>query len=60
MSPITCCGTAYAEGETSRGNAGVEEVNCLVFDMDRVPPDPKHLLEVSAAGLAPQCSRCAV
>jgi len=31
--------TKYAHGATSRGNAGVEVVSCLVFDLDRVPPD---------------------
>jgi hypothetical protein len=31
--------TRYADGATSRGNAGVEAVSCLVFDCDRVEPD---------------------
>jgi hypothetical protein len=35
--------TRYADGATSRGNAGVEVVSALVFDLDRVPPDPKRL-----------------
>jgi hypothetical protein len=35
--------TAYATGHTSRGNAGVEAVSCLVFDCDRVTPDPERL-----------------
>jgi hypothetical protein len=35
--------TAYVAGHTTRGNAGVESVSCLVFDCDRVPPDPKRL-----------------
>ncbi len=35
--------TRYADGATSRGNAGVHSVSCLVFDCDRVPPDPKRL-----------------
>jgi hypothetical protein len=35
--------TAYAAGQSTRGNAGVEAVSCLVFDLDRVPPDPKRL-----------------
>jgi hypothetical protein len=38
--------TAYVAGYTSRGNAGVEAVSCLVFDLDRVPPDPKRLERV--------------
>jgi hypothetical protein len=35
--------TLYGRGATSRGNAGVEAVSCLVFDCDRVPPDLKRL-----------------
>jgi hypothetical protein len=35
--------TLYAAGATTRGNAGVEAVSALVFDMDRVPPDPARL-----------------
>ena len=35
--------TKYAGGAKTRGNAGVEEVSCLVFDCDRVGPDPKRL-----------------
>jgi hypothetical protein len=35
--------TRYADDVTSRGNAGVEAVSALVFDLDRVPPDPKRL-----------------
>jgi hypothetical protein len=35
--------TLYADGMTSRANAGVAEVSALVFDLDRVPPDPKRL-----------------
>jgi hypothetical protein len=31
--------TRYADGMTSRSNAGVESVSCLVFDCDRVEPD---------------------
>jgi HNH endonuclease len=31
--------TRYADDATSRGNAGVEAVSCLVFDCDRVEPD---------------------
>ena len=27
----------------SRNNAGVHSVSCLVFDCDRVPPDPERL-----------------
>src|SRR5437667_448381 len=33
--------TAYTDGATSRGNAGVEAVSVLVFDLDRVPADPE-------------------
>jgi hypothetical protein len=42
--------TKYADGATSRGNAGVEAVSCLVFDCDRVPPDPKRLEHVYWVG----------
>src|SRR5881227_3158131 len=35
--------TRYADGATSRGNAGVASVSCLVFDCDRVPPDHERL-----------------
>jgi hypothetical protein len=35
--------TKYADGIPSRGNAGVESISCLVFDCDRVPPDPERL-----------------
>jgi hypothetical protein len=38
--------TRYADGSTSRGNAGVLEVSALVFDMDKVPPDPERLAGV--------------
>ena len=38
--------TRYADGASSRGNAGVLEVSALVFDMDRVPPDPERLAGV--------------
>jgi hypothetical protein len=31
--------TRYADGATSRTNAGVAAVSCLVFDCDRVEPD---------------------
>src|SRR6202035_2764332 len=37
------CPTRYADGASSRGNAGVDTVSALVFDLDRVPPDPKRL-----------------
>jgi putative DNA primase/helicase len=36
----------YADGASSRGNAGVESVSCLVFDLDRVPPDHERLAGV--------------
>jgi len=38
--------TLYAEGHTSRANAGVASVSALVFDMDKVPPDPERLAGV--------------
>jgi hypothetical protein len=38
--------TEYAPGHTSRGNAGVAAVSALVFDCDRVPPDPERLAGV--------------
>jgi HNH endonuclease len=40
-----CCWspTLYADSATTRGNAGVVSVSALVFDLDRVPPDPKRL-----------------
>jgi hypothetical protein len=36
----------YADGASSRGNAGVAEVSALVFDCDRVAPDPERLKDV--------------
>ena len=38
--------TRYADGATSRANAGVTAVSALVFDCDRVPPDPERLAGV--------------
>jgi hypothetical protein len=38
--------TLYADGATTRSNAGVVSVSALVFDLDRVPPDPKRLAGV--------------
>ena len=35
--------TQYADGATTRGNAGVELVSCLVFDCDRTAPDLERL-----------------
>jgi hypothetical protein len=35
--------TRYTADASSRGNAGVLEVSALVFDCDRVAPDPEHL-----------------
>jgi hypothetical protein len=35
---------------TSRANAGVESVSCLVFDCDRVPPDEERLQSVHWMG----------
>jgi HNH endonuclease len=42
--------TEYAPGHTTRGNAGVAAVSALVFDLDRVPPDPKRLESVCWIG----------
>jgi hypothetical protein len=42
--------TKYADGASSRGNAGVEAVSCLVFDCDRVPPDEERLADVCWLG----------
>jgi len=42
--------TEYADGATSRGNAGVLQVSALVFDLDRVPPDPERLAGVHWLG----------
>jgi len=42
--------TRYAAGASSRGNAGVEAVSMLVFDLDRVPPDPERLAGVHWLG----------
>ncbi|MDQ6674424.1 MAG: DUF4158 domain-containing protein [Chloroflexota bacterium] len=38
--------TRYADGANTRANDGVAEVSCLVFDCDRVPPDPERLANV--------------
>jgi hypothetical protein len=35
--------TRYVAGAKSRGNAGVLEISALVFDLDRIPPDPERL-----------------
>ena len=42
--------TLYADGMTSRANAGVAEISALVFDLDRVPPDPQRLDRVCWIG----------
>jgi hypothetical protein len=42
--------TRYAADANTRGNIGVEAVSCLVFDLDRVPPDPKRLEHVHWIG----------
>ncbi len=42
--------TLYANGATSRANAGVAAVSALVFDLDRVPPDPELLAGVCWIG----------
>ena len=42
--------TQYADGATSRANDGVHSVSCLVFDCDRVPPDPERLAGVCWIG----------
>jgi hypothetical protein len=43
-----CCWspTLYADGVKTRANAGVVSVSALVFDLDRVPPDPERLAGV--------------
>ncbi|MBV9172811.1 MAG: hypothetical protein JOZ81_22305, partial [Chloroflexi bacterium] len=33
----------YADGASTRGNAGVAAITALVFDLDRVPPDHDRL-----------------
>jgi hypothetical protein len=38
--------TRYADGASSRSNDGVLEVSALVFDCDRVAPDPERLAGV--------------
>jgi hypothetical protein len=38
--------TIYADGQATRGNAGVAAVSCLVFDCDRVSPDAERLAGV--------------
>jgi hypothetical protein len=38
--------TAYLPGCVTRGNAGVASVSALVFDCDRMPPDPERLGDV--------------
>jgi HNH endonuclease len=38
--------TLYADGMTSRSNAGVAEVSALVFDLDRVPPELSRLAHI--------------
>lgn len=38
--------TRYIDGATSRRNAGVVSISCLVFDLDRVPPDHQRLRDV--------------
>jgi hypothetical protein len=42
--------TKYADGASSRRNAGVAAVSCLVFDCGRVPPDPNRLAGVCWIG----------
>jgi hypothetical protein len=49
--------TRFADGASSRGNAGVREVSALVFDVDRVPPDPERLDGVYWLGHAPWSHR---
>jgi hypothetical protein len=38
--------TEYAPGHTTRNNAGLASASALVFDCDRVPPDPERLAGV--------------
>jgi hypothetical protein len=40
----------YADGAMSRGNVGVLAVSALVFDLNRVPPDPARLAHVQWFG----------
>ena len=40
----------YADGAMSRGNVGVLAESALVFDLDRVPPDPARLAHVQRFG----------
>jgi len=42
--------TRYAEGASSRSNACVLKVSALVFDLDRVPPNPERLAGVHWIG----------
>ncbi|HEV7665622.1 MAG TPA: hypothetical protein VGQ62_18970, partial [Chloroflexota bacterium] len=35
--------TRYVDSAVSRGDAGVASLSCLVFDLDKVPPDPTRL-----------------
>jgi hypothetical protein len=35
--------TRYVESAVTRGDDGVASVSCLVFDLDRVPPEPARL-----------------
>jgi hypothetical protein len=35
--------TEYADSATIRRAGGVKAVTALVFDLDRVPPDPERL-----------------
>ncbi len=38
--------TAYLPGHTTRANTGIAAMSALVFDCDRVPPDPERLASV--------------
>jgi hypothetical protein len=42
--------TVYAAGARAGANAGVEAVSALVFDLDRVPPDPARRAHVCWIG----------
>lgn len=45
-----CVGWPTTSLRSPRGNAGVSSVTCLVFDLDRVPPDPNRLQRVCWIG----------
>jgi hypothetical protein len=38
--------TRYIDGVSMRANSGVQSISCLVFDLDRVPPDEARLTDI--------------